>query len=151
MSYASFETAIQQRLAVPAITSGFNVVVWADNPTFDYSAPVMKGNLVIRFDTESTQAPASQHDSGPVIQATQLVFELRVLTRDLRSHGAGYDAMQKIWELLTGYVPPSTSRHEPLLRGFYHQNTQLVSSADSVWDFGMRYGLDCMTLKRRGG
>jgi hypothetical protein len=108
--------------------AAIGVAVEAIPETNQVLSPVKTGQLFVRYDGSSFRV-TDYNDISTVARV-----ELILRKKDLRSHQGAYEVIDKVRELLTGFVPDSNDGRVCL-----PVSDRFDSFANGIWRFAMSY------------
>lgn len=136
------ESAITDRLGM-VLPAAVRVLAFPDIPI---EQGFVKGatTVYVRFAGIELDAVSSQRSS--FAQRGFVVFEVRFLVKDLRSHIGAYPLMELVQKALSGWLLSGSDDYSFTLPGLQMTRMELIErlSAYSLWDWGMMFRIGCI-------
>lgn len=135
------EQAIVNRL-VAALPTQVRVLAFPDSP-IEQGFPKGVAAIYVRF--AGIDLKPGGHQRTALVQEGVVEFEVRLLVKDLRSHTGAYPLMMVCQKKLSGWLPPGSEGYSFGLPGLQMARMDLVErlSDYSLWDWGLRFRIDC--------
>ncbi len=128
MNIEDTEQAIIDRLA--AEIDNVRVEGYPDDPV-NYRLMHPNGAILVSY-RGSTYAPPT---SFKVVQEQRVLYDITIVTKNLRTNTGAYAYLEQIKTALTGYLIPGLKRMFPVQDGF-------LSDTNGIWRYGITFALN---------
>lgn len=136
------EGAIVLRL-VAALPSQVKALSFPDKP-IEQGFAQGATTVYVRFAGVELESNGSARSS--FVQSGIVLFEVRFLVKDLRSHVGAYPLMETCQKTLSGFKPDGSDGYSFGLSGLQMTRMELIERHPdySLWDWGMMFRTDCI-------
>ncbi len=136
------EQAIVDRL-VSALPSQVRVLAFPDQP-IDQGLVRNETTVYVRF--AGIELESNGHQRSAFAQLGVVMFEVRFLVKDLRSHVGAYPLMEVCQKSLSGWLPVGSNGYSFSLPGVQLTRMELIErfSDYALWDWGLMFRIDCI-------